>query len=213
MSLADWWPDWSGQTGIVVASGPSAKDAPLDAVRGRAKIIAVNNSYQLAPWADALYGCDARWWDSHKGVPSFGGLKISRDVSARNQYPSVRLVRALHGQNVILTEKRGYIGWGGNGGFHALNLAVQFGCKRIVLVGFDMTLSAGDHWHGSHGGRLNDPRAQQVEAWRQVLDDNADRLASLGVEVLNASPVSALTKYPKVDLRGIFNKACQFLAA
>jgi len=206
VSLADWWPDWSGQTGIVVASGPSAKDTPIGFLRGQAKVIAVNTSYQLAPWADALYGCDARWWIAHKGAPSFSGLKISRDAAARNQYRDIRLVRSLLGQNAILTDKRGYIGWGGNGGFQALNLAVQFGCKRIVLVGFDMTLSHGTHWHGPHRGRLNDPRAQQVEAWRQVLEDSADRLASLGIEVLNASLNSSLTKYQKVDLLALFTE-------
>ncbi|MFN4176430.1 hypothetical protein [Phenylobacterium sp.] len=92
------------------------------------------------------------------------------------------------------------LGFGGNSGFHAVNLAVQLGVRRIVLVGFDMSLADGVHWHGAHDARLNNPTAQSLARWAGVLDRQALRLAQLGVEVLNASPVSALAAYPKVSL-------------
>lgn len=90
---------------------------------------------------------------------------------------------------------------GGNSGFQALNLAVQFGAKRIILVGFDMRLDLGVHWHGPHGKGLNNPRDILFASWRDALNGAAASLAGLGVEILNASPVSALTAYPIVDLR------------
>lgn len=94
----------------------------------------------------------------------------------------------------------GVLGWGGNGGFHALNLAVQFGAKRIVLVGYDMRCDLGLHWHGKHPTGLNNPTPRNVERWRRVIDEAAPILAALGVTVINASPVSMLTAYPKMSL-------------
>lgn len=90
---------------------------------------------------------------------------------------------------------------GGNSGFQALNLAVQFGAKRIILVGFDMRLDHGVHWHGPHGKGLNNPRDPLFASWRDALNGAAPTLAALGVEVLNASAISALTAYPIMDLR------------
>jgi hypothetical protein len=93
----------------------------------------------------------------------------------------------------------GEIGWGGNGGFHALNLAIQFGARRIVLVGYDCRIDLGINWHGGHQHGLPNKGIVSVIRWRQVLDAQAPSLKQLGVEVLNASAVSALTAYPKVE--------------
>lgn len=93
------------------------------------------------------------------------------------------------------------IGWGGNSGFQAVNLAAHFGTKRIILVGFDMRVDLGVHWHGDHRAGLNNPTPSSVERWRWILDRAAPDLAERGIEVVNASPVSALTAYPKIDLR------------
>src|SRR6185295_6141564 len=71
-----WIQDWSEQCCIIVASGPSASAADLKAYKGRAKFIAVNESYRLAPWADALVCADGNWWHKKKGLPEFTGLKI-----------------------------------------------------------------------------------------------------------------------------------------
>ena len=100
----------------------------------------------------------------------------------------------------LLLGKFGFIGWGGNSGFQALNLAVQFGAKRIVLVGYDMRCDQGLHWHGPHGKGLNNPTPRNVERWRRVTDEAADLLRFLGVEVVNCSPISALRAYPKMGL-------------
>lgn len=101
----------------------------------------------------------------------------------------------------ILFEPRGRIGWGGNGGFHALNLAIQFGLRKIILLGYDMTLANGVHWHGRHGGALNNPRQASVDRWRGILDAQAPKLAAHGVEVVIGSPGSSLAAYRKLDLK------------
>ena len=49
----------------------------------------------------------------------------------------------------------GTVGWGGNSGFQALNMVVNFGCKRIILVGFSLIGKAGLHWHDPYQIRKN----------------------------------------------------------
>ncbi len=216
----DWFPDWSDQTCVIVASGPSAKGVDLARARNRAKFIAVNNSWQLCPWADVLYACDHSWWRVHKGVPEFKGLKVSQHHTCKYHFPDVKLVtcvRSYDGGDALRTDTPGKIGWGRNGGFQALNLAVQFKTKRILLVGFDMTLDHGLHWHGKHPVTIKDkglqqrglfnPHKEQVSRWRKVMDGLKPTLDRLGLTVINCSPVSALKAYPKMTLEEAFDCA------
>jgi hypothetical protein len=107
-----------------------------------------------------------------------------------------------HCDQILLNPGR--IGCGGTGGgFQALNLAVQFGSRRIVLVGYDMCIDQALNWHGGHKLGLLNKSVGDVIRWRKMLDAQAPMLASLGVEVLNATPVSALTAYPKVDFAAV----------
>jgi hypothetical protein len=81
-----------------------------------------------------------------------------------------------------------------------VNLACQFGARKIALVGFDMRVDLGLHWHGQHPGRLNNPTAKATEKWRARLDRQAPRLAEAGIEVVNCSAVSTLRAYPVMGL-------------
>lgn len=88
-------------------------------------------------------------------------------------------------------------------------MAVVFGARRVVLVGYDMTLEHGVHWHGRHGvwidsrgrtQRPNNPSLSSVKRWRAAIDSEAIRLEQAGIEVINASPISALTAFPVMTL-------------
>jgi hypothetical protein len=107
----------------------------------------------------------------------------------------------MQGVDRLLFDRPGEVGWGGNGGFHALNLACQFGARKIVLVGFDMTLQGGTHWHGRHAPGLNNPKSGSVDRWRAILDDQAWLLSQKGIEVVIGSPGSSLTAYRKLGLQ------------
>lgn len=97
-------------------------------------------------------------------------------------------------------DEPGRIGDFGNSGGQALNIVAQFAPRRIVMVGFDMRLDRGVHWHGRHPPGLNNPRELSVMQWRRRIDAVAGTFAALGIEVLNASPVSTLQAYPIVSL-------------
>jgi hypothetical protein len=199
MSLPEWWPAWEGETIVIVAGGPSARDADLELVRVRARLIVINNAWLLAPWADILYACDEKWWQVYKGAVEFKGLKLSVDKNAPKHAPNVRLLNCMKPDDRFFAEP-GTVGWGGNGGFHCLNLAAQFKPRKIVLVGYDMHLRNGLHWHGKHPNGMNNPSPKNVERWRRAVDGAAKPIAKLGITVINTSPNSALQKYPKMSL-------------
>jgi hypothetical protein len=198
MTLPAWWPEWKGQTIVIVGSGPSASGVPLDYGRGRARFMAINNSWRLAPWADILFGCDWAWWKSVKGCPEFAGLKLSTEIKVSQQEWGVHHVGLNKGSDMMEFKKLGTVGWGGNSGFHCFNLAVQFGAAKIIFVGLDMTVAHGAHWHGKHPDGLNNPSRGNTARWRRAVDAPAREVAALGIQVINCSPISALQNYPKM---------------
>lgn len=194
----DWFPKWPGETCVIVGGGPSAKDCNLELAKGLTRFIVINNSWELAPWAEVLYACDGRWWTFNKGADFFSGMKITRDKAAAEKY-GLRQINVLPNVYSIVTDQIGCVGWGGNGGFHSVNLAVQFGVKKIILVGFDMHVDAGVHWHGKHPPQMQNPTPYNIDRWRQMLDAVKPQMVTLGVKVINASQVSRLQRYPKMS--------------
>jgi hypothetical protein len=133
-------------------------------------------------------------------VPDFAGLKLSQDPVAVKLFPEIGQVTCVRKTDEMLLDEPGVIGWGGNSGFHAINLAAQFGARRIVLVGYDMTMKNGLHWHGAHPRGLNNPTKGNVDRWRRAIDGGAPVLEAAGIEVINATPDSALQAYPFMPL-------------
>lgn len=92
----------------------------------------------------------------------------------------------------------GVIHYGSNGGFQAVNLALLMGATRIVLVGFNMQPVDGKgHFFGSHG-----PGLRNTTNYSNFIRAFEVAAASLpqGIEILNATPASALTCFPGIDL-------------
>lgn len=191
---------------VCVASGPSAAGVDLTPARGRARLIAINGSWRLAPFADVLYACDPNWWlqrPGHAGGPpapvEFAGLRVTQDRAAARRHDLARVALVIGGERIV-SDQPGILGGGGNSGFQAINLAVQAGAARIVLVGYDFSLEAGVHWHGKHAPGLNNPSAANLKRWAATLDRQAPALRALGVTVVNTSPASALKAFPKATL-------------
>jgi hypothetical protein len=100
-------------------------------------------------------------------------------------------------QGAGFSRRQDVIHYGHNSGFQALNLAILLGAARIVLVGFDMRIVDGRrHFHGDHPHPL-------INADPRRFVPHFERAAAslpVGVEILNATPGSALTCFPAADL-------------
>lgn len=193
--------DWAGQTAAVLATGPSLTQADVDACRGL-RVLAVNDAYRLAPWADALYASDVSWWLVHRGVPDFAGVKWSVQYNHWNAERKARFadVRRLKnaGERGLSTDQ-GAICTGRNSGYAALNLAMLYGATRILLLGFDMGHDRGKtHFFGNHPGSLSNQ--SPYHSFRPFFKTAAAQAKALGVDVLNCSRKSSLTAFPLVPL-------------
>lgn len=180
----------------------------MECIRGLTRAFAIKSSWRLAPWADALYGLDKGWWIANCGAAEFEGLKFSPSPTICRIYSGIREIR-LKTKAEVLIGQTGVIGCGlksggGHSGFQAMNLAVQFGAKRILLVGFDMQMDKGAHWNPGERG-VAKPDANRFETWRREMDGCADQIAGLGVDVINCSMGSALTAYRKVQLTEVLS--------
>jgi hypothetical protein len=184
-----------GATLACVAGGPSVTQADVDALRGRVPVIAVNDAYKLAPWADVLYACDAKWWAWHQGVPSYAGPKYSIDRNA-GRWPGVQVLRntGTRGLELAPTGLR----TGRNSGYQAINLAAHLGAARVLLLGYDMgpAPDGRTHWFGLHPDKVPSPYGLMLHEFQGF---NAELLAA-GVTVLNCSRRTVLQEFPRVAL-------------
>ena len=163
---------------------------------GKATVIAINDAYRLALWADVLYACDAQWWKWHGGVPSFRGLKFSLQADAA-RWPCVQVLENT-GEHGLETAPTG-LKTGRNGGYQAINLAVHLGATRVLLLGYDMQAFKGrpSHWFGEHPfGSPARSFGMFLNHWPAIVTP----LQQLGVTVINCSRETALDLFPRMPI-------------
>ena len=219
---------WQGETAVILAGGPSLKGFDTSALRlrqpcgcvvhGRTipRVICINDSWRLAPRADVFYYCDRQWFDSQTAINpySLDGTLSFHEAIYRGfwvcgnglwyaDHPQVHGLR-FSGQSG-LSDDPAALRHGSNSGYAAINLAYLFGAKRIVLLGYDMHVepSGRTHWH-------DQPRADGFagiikDSFLPCFDSLVEPLKAAGVEVLNATPGSALTCWPIVTLEEALN--------
>jgi hypothetical protein len=194
----------AGGNAFLLAPGPSLTAADVARVRGRGLIIAVNDAWRLAPWADVLYASDHPWWRRYRGVPGFTGEKHTigahRLSSQGLPGPDYAALRVWQNRGTLGLERSpGALRTGGNSGYAALNLAVQLGARHIVLLGYNMgPVNGRTHFFGDHPSGLNNrsPYAAFVRAY----DSLVAPLQAAGVTVVNATPDTKLTCFTRVTL-------------
>jgi hypothetical protein len=207
---------WPLATVVILGGGPSLSAEQVAAVqqaraaRADVHVIAINEAYKLAPWADVLYFSDeGRFFAWNRDLPefkAFRGLKVAIDgyrvPQTYGNDPAIKVLRNL-GDGPGLCELRDGLHTGRNSGFQAINLAVHLGASRIVLLGFDMKPAADGRtqWHRNY------PYADPADVYARVMLPHfptlVDPLRRLGVEVINATPGSALTCFPRGELADV----------
>lgn len=202
---------WAGEPVVCIASGPSVTQAQVDYCRGKARIITINDSYRLAPWGDAFFASDARWWDKYIGqvrAETQGGqLWTMQELAASNH--NINLAPAKYEKG--LNTEPGIINHGTHSGFQAINLAYQFGASKIVLLGYDCKYKHHPdckrneqgqctqpkiclrHWFGSHPQGWGDANhiLRWIESYKTIHAD---------IPIINCSPDSDVDAFPKMPL-------------
>jgi hypothetical protein len=197
---------WPGETCVILGGGPSLVQADVDAVRGKARVLAIKEAGAcslpgrppMAPWADVLYACDPKYWKYEQGAPGFAGLKYAL-APQTTPWPGVQVLRDTGHEGLELQPDG--LRTGHNSGYQAVNLAVHLGCARLVLLGFDMWPGPdGQHnWFGRHPNHVVSPYAIFLARFATV----APALTAAGVTVLNASRRTVMNAFPRVALEDI----------
>lgn len=178
---------------MCIGGGPSLTRDDVHAVRGLARVIAINDAYVLAPWADVLYACDKKWWDWHKNVPDFQGMKFSLEAAQTVSDPSIQILKNTG--SLGFDPNPNALRTGLNSGYQALHLAVgRFGATRILLLGYDMGCDGTkSHWFGEHPDKQPSPYPQMRAAFEHLVEP----FAALSVTVINCSRRTALTTFSR----------------
>lgn len=201
---------WPLSTVVILGGGASLTQDQVEACRDRVnaqrmrvRVIAVNNAYQRAPWADLHYFADSKWWSWHRNQTlyrNFGGIRVTLenpDVCAKDgQLVAVK----NYGKEPGFSPQRDGVHTGNNAGYQAIQLAAHLGAQTIVLLGFDMKPG---HWHGDHP-QPTDPNcyAKMLPFFATLTKPAAKR----GIEILNATPGSAIACFPRVSLTELFSR-------
>lgn len=203
-------PEWQGETAFIIAGGSSVKGQDLTPLRGR-RVIAVNSSYEAAPWADILYFADRRWMFEHMKRPAFlafAGRKVtcsqwegcdSKFLRLRRIVPNFDPKFGAVGPGIspdpssVVSNRTSLQG--------AMNIAAHLGVARMVLLGADMCRAedGSTHHHSPHKWR-NKPGNETWDIQLEQLKLAVAPLKERGIEVINTSPISRIEWWPKESL-------------
>ena len=201
-NFAHFYKQWKGRTVVVMASGPSMTQQDADYVEKKARTIAVNSTFRLAPWADVVYSNDEDWYEAHLNElrESARGMFCCGHPTWRSIFVnSIPFNREARG----LIDSPDEIAWGMNSGAAALNLALYFGAARIVMLGFDQGWQKEKgHWHPPHPRHLQQ-RKPGFHRWAGWFKQASLDFAAMGVEVVNCSRATTLDCFKRADLREV----------
>jgi len=195
---------------VMAGKLPASTYSPYLSTIHNKHIIGVNNAYTLGSWVDVCFFGDNSWYLVHRlGIAKFAGLK----VTCCNRF-AYRSIKDMEGIKYLAKDKectqgisknKSAVAWNNNSGAAAISLAIHFGVKRIILLGFDMTLSKNQmsHWFGTHNRekKVVPPFFRHLRGFPIIAKHAKER----GVEILNCSSTSAIKDFPIMTVEEALN--------
>lgn len=197
---------WEGQPAFIVGGGPSLKNTDLSCLYGK-NVLGVNTAYQLGNWVKVVFYGDEQWIKhySRLGALEFPGWLVTASVSPFTAYPKVMV---MHREISGFATGSGRLAWNMNSGACSINLAYHLGANPVFLVGFDMkvgTNDAGEKINNWHPNPLASPVEKKygtfLRAFSRMKREMDAKVPQF--KVLNATPGSALTLFPMVNLEEV----------
>lgn len=210
---------YEGETCVIIATGPSLDMEQIDYVHcahtlKRCRVMTMNNSYKVAPFTDIHIACNDDWWEHY-----WKEDELLRRINA-DKWTQYEILAERFGINYIETHQtnRGLstnpavINKNDGSGPMAINLALHYGFKKLILLGHDMKFakdydgrkrkigSTPRHFFGEYPKHMQHFPSVKVglskpgvidgliENYEQMIPD----LINNNVEVVNCTPKSAL---------------------
>ena len=171
---------------LIVATGPSLLRADIESLRPfMSYIMVVNCAVFYAPYADAIYAADKKWWQEYgPKVAWFKGERYAMNCK-------------LHQTKTY--RPRGWARNGGNSGHQALQLCIDKGHKNIALLGYDQQHTGGlAHCHKDHPKGMGN--AAHVTHWAKNMEKTSNEVLARGVNVVNLSRHTALRCFKRMTV-------------
>jgi hypothetical protein len=198
-------PVFKGRTVVCVASGPSLTVEQVEMVRhAELPTFVCNDSYRIAPFAALCYFADSKWWKWQIEKPewqAFAGQKCTiHSSSFQVSDAQIHVLKNL-GHEGLSTDPSGIM-TGSHSGYQLANIATLTQPAKILLLGYDCQRTNGKkHWFGDHPDGT-EPPYEGIKIRYNRMEQDAKRL---GIEIINCTPGSAITAFPKVELASVLN--------
>jgi len=203
-------PPWDDKPTFIVGGGPSLRGFDFAKLRGLGHVVGVNQSMFDAP-ADIGVTMDHAFMQHRRSqLETFAASRRALYLVMPSRWECI--VAPIAGATYLLglpheglslyTDE---VRHGGTSGYAALNIAILKRAAMIVLLGFDYSGDAGAfNYHRSYSwGSANEAL---WPIWARRFDAAAQVCRALGVEVINASPTSAVTSFPVDTIDGALKK-------
>jgi hypothetical protein len=174
-------PEWKDQDAYIIGGGASLRDFDFSLLKGR-NTIGCNDAFRLGE--DICKVCifgDASWfhkmkWDLEKFQnPIYTVTPSLMRLNIKFLRQMKRERHGIHGGDSL--------GWNYSTGGAALNLAINYGAKRVFLLGVDLReINNKTHWHDH---RLCTTREQIFARFIKGFQAIQEQLALYNVEVVH----------------------------
>lgn len=179
-----------------IASGPSLTAADCELIRKTGvKTVAVNNSWEVAPFCNYIYAGDHKWWAEYHDKITIRAERWACSRKAANEF-----CLNYH-----------YAAGPYNSGMRAIQWGIISGFKKIALLGYDCSVENGLHWHGPHPeSSLRNPNEKKIKKWQAQFSNVVVWAEQNGVDIVNCSRDTKLTCFPRMTLESAI--ACDSIA-
>lgn len=195
--------DWSNETIFIIGGGTSLKGFDFKNLKLFGKTLGVNRSAFTAD-CDFLFSLDQTFIDNFKDeIKQFSKSKVSYlAVSPGHTGKEILRVNYLIKFRGLGLSSNPEVIHGSNSGFGALNLALLKGCKKVVLLGFDMVSDQNKNFHFHESYTWQNMECNRfMDKWAKEFNLVAHSL-NQDVKILNAvgNPKSKITCFNNIDL-------------
>lgn len=185
-----FYPNFSDQDVFLIGGGTSLQNFNFDCLRYK-NVVAINKAIFYINFATILYFSDMRFYTWYKDdIGKFRGLKYTTcnkidDLSIEYINDSSEKSTEIGG----IDTRKNFIRNCGNSGYGAINLAFHTGCKRIILLGYDMKNSNTGKTHFHDGYKMNSGVVRDKKDYTDFISpfkNISSILSSHGIEIINA---------------------------
>ncbi len=206
---------YEGRVGIVFATGPSLTGEVVETIRpyhedGTVVTFGCNDAYRIVPFLDVHYACDPPWWKYHVeqcDILAHPAVKWTQDPGVPDLY-GINRIAGKSGPG--LSTLQDLIHFGGNSGFQVLNLALLYGCRKMILCGYNMGIPAGKqaHFFGVHPKPMS--RSTSFGSFAASYDSIKGEQRKM---IINCTPESALKQFEIRELSEVLEECRQSIAS